>query len=218
MKRTERHHLKEDEMASGVHWLVGFYQQFQREIAIVAGALVVVALIFGGLLLVRAQARNARSRAIGEVMGVAAELDQKPEKLADLEKLAGGGRTAGLANMELARYWAERSDWEKAETYLGRLPSGPKDLLYYQGEDLKAQVALGRKDYDKAIAIYAKVVEEKPKVYPLDAAEYRLAECHELKGDIATALELYKKLQTDYPQSYFGYEASLKVGKLETRR
>jgi tetratricopeptide (TPR) repeat protein len=218
MKRAERHHLKEDEMVHGVHWLVGFYQRYQREIAIVAGALVVAAIVFSGLLFVRAQSRNARSRAIGEVMDVAAELDQKPEKLADLEKLAGAGRTARLANLELGKYWAERSEWDKAETALGRLPADPKDLLYYQGEDLKAQVALGRKDYDKAIAIYVKIGEEKPKVYPLDAAQFRLAECYELKGETATALELFKKLQADSPQSYFGYEASLKVSKLETRK
>jgi tetratricopeptide (TPR) repeat protein len=218
MKRTERHHLKEDEMASGVHWLIVFYRKYQREIAIVAGALVVVAIVFSGLLFVRAQGRNARSRAIGEVMDVAAELDQKPEKLADLEKLADAGRTARLANLELAKYWAGKSEWDKAETYLGRFPAGPKDLLYYQGEDLKAQVAVGRKDYDKAIAIYMKIGEEKPRTYPLDAAQFRLAECYELKGEVATALELYKKLQTDFPQSYFGYEASLKVSKLETRR
>jgi tetratricopeptide (TPR) repeat protein len=151
-------------------------------------------------------------------MDLAAEVAQKPEKLADLEKLAAKGRTSRLANMELAKYWAEKSDWAKAESYLGKLPAGPKDLLYYQAEDLKAQVAMGRKDYDKAIAIYTKIGDEKPKTYPLDAARFRLAECHELKGDTATALELYKKLQTDSPQSYFGYEASLKLGKLEGRK
>ena len=36
--------------------------------------------------------------------------------------------------------------------------------------------------------------------------------------ETAVALELYKKLQADYAQSYFGYEASLKVGKLEARK
>jgi len=77
---------------------------------------------------------------------------------------------------------------------------------------------MGRKDYDKAIAIYTKMGDEKPTSYPLDAARFRLAECHELKGDTATALELYKKLQTEFPQSYFGYEASLKISKLEARK
>jgi tetratricopeptide (TPR) repeat protein len=205
-------------MAHGVHWLTELYHSYKREIRLVAGAIAVAAVVFSGLLVVRSQVRSARSRAIGRVMDLSAEIAQKPEKLADLEKLAAGGRTARLANMELAKYWAEKSDWAKASSYLAKLPAGPKDLLYYQGEDLKAQIAIGRKDFDQAIAVYKKIGEEKPKAYPLDAAGYRLAESHELKGDLAAAIELYKKVQTDFPQSYYGYEASLKIGRLEARK
>jgi tetratricopeptide (TPR) repeat protein len=218
MKRTERHHLKEDEMAEGVNWLVDFYQKYRREIFLVAGAVVVAALVFVALLAVRSHSRNARSEAIGQVGALAADLESNPAKLAELEKLAAKGRTARLAALELAGYWAERSDWAKAESFLAKVPAAPKDLLYYQAEDLKGQVAIGRKDYDKAIAIYKKTVDEKPKVYPFDAALFHLAESHELKGEIAAAVELYKKLQADYPQSYYGYEASLKAGKLEVRK
>ena len=199
MKRTERHHLKEDEMATGVHWLVELYQTYKREITLVAGALVLAAVVFSGLLIVRSQTRSVRSRAVGEVMDLAAEVAQKPEKLAELEKLAAKGRTARLANMELAKYWAEKSDWAKAESYLGKLPAGPKDLLYYQAEDLKAQIAMGRKDYDKALAIYKKIGDEKPKAYPLDAALFRLAEGHELKGDTAEALDALQEAPDGIP-------------------
>jgi tetratricopeptide (TPR) repeat protein len=209
MKRTERHHLKEDEMAHGVHWLVEFFQNYRREIYIVAAALGVAAFVFIGLVALRSHARSLQSRAIGEVGDLAAQVAQKPEKLADLEK---------LATLELGKYWAEKSDWAKAASSLARFPSTPKDLLYYQAEDLKAQIALGQKEFDKAIAIYKRISDEKPKVYPLDAALFRLAESHELKGEIAAALEIYKKLQADFPQSYFGYEASLKAGKLNARK
>ncbi len=214
MKRTERHHLKEDEMAHGLSWLVEFTKKYTREITIVAGALAFAAVVFGALVLVRSHNRSVQSRIIGEVGDLAAEAAQKPEKLAELEKLAGGGRAARLANLELAKYWTERSDWAKAETYLGRAAGSRKDLLYYQTEDLKAQVALGKKEFDKAIAIYEKMRDEKPKVYPLDAVLFHLAESHELKGETKEALDIYKKLQEEYPQSYFGYEASLKAGRL----
>src|SRR5665647_868975 len=218
MKRTERHHLKEDDMAQGVHWLVAFFEKYKREIYIVAGAVAFAAVVFAGLLVVRSHARSVRSKAVGQVTALAAEVAQKPEKLADLEKLSAKGQTARLANVELARYWAEKGDAAKAGSYLAKLPAGPKDLLFYQAEDLKAQIALGQKDFYAAIAIYKKVVDEKPKVYPADAALFHLAESRELKGETAAALELYKKLQADYAQSYFGYEASLKVGKLEARK
>ncbi|RPJ01247.1 MAG: hypothetical protein EHM31_06285 [Candidatus Aminicenantes bacterium] len=218
MKRTERHHLKEDEMAHGVHWTVEFIRKYRREITVVGAALAFAAVVFVVLLAVRANARSRMSRAVGEVSALAAEVSQKPEKLADLEKLAAKGRTARLASLELARHWAEKADWAKAESVLDRLPAGSKDLLYYQAEDLKAQVALGKRDFDKAIAIYKKMADEKPKIYPLDAILFHLAESHELKGDTTAAVELYKKLQADYSQSYFGYEASLKAGKLEVRK
>jgi tetratricopeptide (TPR) repeat protein len=218
MKRTERHHLKEDEMAHGVHWLVAFFQNYRREVSIVGAAIVVAAVVFCGLLVVRSHARSVRSQAIGEVGALAAEISQKPEKLAELEKLASTGPTARLATLELATYWAEKSDGAKASSYLGKFPAGPKDLLYYQSEDLKAQVALARKDFDTAIAIYKKMTDEKPKVYPLDAALFHLAESQELKGETAAAIEAYKKLQADYAQSYYSYDASLKVAKLEARK
>jgi tetratricopeptide (TPR) repeat protein len=218
MKRTERHHLKEDEMAHGFSWLVDSFQQYRREIALVALAVLFAAVVLAGLLFVRSHARSLESRAVGEVGDLVAELAQKPEKLADLEKLAAKGRTARLATLELAKYWAEKSDWAKAEAAITKFPGGAKDLLYYQAEDLKAQIALGQKAFDKAIAIYKKVIDEKPKAYPLDAALFHLAETHELKGETAAAIDLYKKLQADYPQSYYGYEASLKSGKLGVRK
>jgi tetratricopeptide (TPR) repeat protein len=214
MKRAERHHLKEDEMAHGLSWLVDFFNAYKREILIVAGAAAFAALVLGALLIVRAQARSLQSRAVGEVGDLAAAAAEKPEKLADLEKLAGKARTARLANLELAKYWAERGDWAKAESFAGRIADGRKDLLHFQAEDIKAQIALGRKDFDKAIAIYKKAIDEKPEVYPLDALLFHLAESHELKGETQAALDLYKKLQEEHAQSYYGYEASTKAGRL----
>lgn len=218
MKKTERHHLKEDEMVHGVHWLVAFFRTYSREIYIVAGAVALALLVFGALVLIRSNARSLKSKAIGEVTALASDLDGKPGLVAELDKLAAGGRGARLANLELARYYAEKSDWAKADSYLARLSSGPQDLLYYQAQDLRGQVAAGRKDFDAAIAIYRKIIDAKPQAYPVDAALYHLAQCQELKGDTAAAVELYKKLQTEYPQSYYGYEASLKAGKLEARK
>jgi predicted negative regulator of RcsB-dependent stress response len=218
MKRTERHHLQENEMSHGLSWLADFAKKWRKELTIVGAASAFALVVFAALVIIRSHGQSVQSRVIGEVGTLAAEAAQKPEKLAELEKLAGSGRYARLANLELAKYWAERNDWAKAESFLGRVPASRKDLLYYQTEDLKAQVAVGKKDYDRAIAIYRKVRDEKPKVYPLDAVLFRLAESHELKGETAEALEIYKSLQTDYAQTYFGYEASVKAGRLGLKK
>lgn len=218
MKRAERHHLKEDEMAHGLSWLVDFVKGYQREILIVAGGLALVAVVLGALAMVRARGRNVMSRAIGEVGDLGAAAVDDPAKLADLEKLAAKGPAARLANLELARYWAGKGDWAKAGEYAGRIDGGRKDLVHYQAEDLRAQIALGRKDFDAAIAIYKKAVDEDPDAYPVDALLFRLAESHERKGETSAALDIYKKLQEEHAQSYYGYEASIKAGRLAASR
>jgi tetratricopeptide (TPR) repeat protein len=218
MKRAERHHLKEEGIAVGMGKVVQLVKTYRREMLIVAGALVFVAVVLGALAVVRARGRNVMSRAIGEVGDLAAAAVDDPAKLPELEKLAAKGAAARLANLELARYWAAKGDWAKAGEYAGRIGGRRKDLLHYQAEDLKAQIALGRKDFDAAIAIYTKAVDEKPGAYPVDALLFRLAESHELKGDTAAALDIYKKLQAEHAQSYYGYEASLKAGRLAPSR
>jgi tetratricopeptide (TPR) repeat protein len=214
MKRTERHHLKEDEMLTGLNWFVNFYETWRREIFIAAGVLACAVLVFGVLFLVRAHALSVQSRALGEVVGLSQDLEAKPENAGKLESLASGGPAARLACLELAWFWAGKGDGAKAQSYLDRIPAAPKDILYYQSQDLKAQLLIKAREYDKAIAIYQQVRNEKPKTYPLDAVLFHLAEAYELKGQKKEALDLYQTLQTEYTQTYFGYEASMKAARL----
>jgi len=214
MKRTERHHLKEDEMLTGFNWFVDFYEKWRRELLIATGVLACAALVFGALILVRAHALGVQSRALGDVVSLGQDLEAKPESLGRLEALTSGGPAARLACLELAGYWAGRGEAAKAETYLGRIPSAPKDILYYQAEDLKAQMFIRKKEFDKAIAVYQEVRAEKPKTYPLDAVLFHLAEAYELKGEKKEALALYTTLQSEYAQTYYGYEASTKAARL----
>ena len=218
MKRTERHHLKEDEMVTGFAWFAEFYRKYQREIMMAGVVVVIAAVIFAALLFVRAQNLSAQSRSMGEVISLSGDLDKTPGNVAKLEALAGKGRAARLACLELASYWAGKQDTAKALSYLGRVPSAPKDLLYYQAQELTAQILVRSKEFDKAIAIYKKIQEESPKTYPLDAALYHLAEAYEAKGDKKGALDIYQKLQVDFAQSYYGYQASQKVSKLSLQK
>ena len=47
---------------------------------------------------------------------------------------------------------------------------------------------------------------------------YARANAKYRQGSYKEALKLYKSLETDYAQSYFGYDASLKVKKLEAAK
>ena len=214
MKRTERHHLKEDEIRTGLSKFVQLFKTWQKEITIFAGVLAGLVLVVLALLAVKSHQARVQSRIAGEILTLSASLDETPENLAKIEEIAGRGRFARLGYLELARYWMAKGDFDKAGTYLDKVPRSPRDLIFYQAENLRAQAAVHRKDFDAAIAIYRKIEADNPSVYPLDAALYHLAEAYELKGEVQEAKNLYTRIQQEYAQTYFGYEASVKAGRL----
>ena len=46
----------------------------------------------------------------------------------------------------------------------------------------------------------------------------RLAEAYEGKGELEEAMALYKRLQEEYPQTYYGYDAAAKIRELEQKK
>jgi predicted negative regulator of RcsB-dependent stress response len=216
MKGKERHHLKENEFIHGFQGVFEFVRKWRREF-VMAGILVIaLGVLYAGFQVVRNQQAKGQSRKLGEIQTLRADLPKVPGNLAKLEALAGKGKYGRVASISLATYWMEQGQNDKALAALSAIKETPKDFHYYQAKDLQAQVALLKGDVDGALAILAKIVEEKPKAYILDAVLFRQAEALEKKGNAAEALALYKKIETDYPQSYFGYDASLKARKLET--
>lgn len=218
MKRVERKQLKEDEFVSGVGKFFDLFKKWQKEIFIAAGVLALLVLAFFGLTELKHRGLRKESRVVSEIFALRADLDTKPENLAKLEALAGDGRFARVAYLELATYWMEKGDLEKAEKQAGEIKSAPKDVLYYEAQELLAQISLGKKDYAKALDIYKKIEEEKPKSYPIDVILFHKGEALQLKGDIKEATAVFKLLQEKYSQTFYGYEASLKVAKLEGAR
>lgn len=201
-------------MVRGLSRVAEFLRTYRKEFLMGVAALAVAALVFTALTLVRSHSHSVYSQVVGEVSELASALDAEPGNLAELERLADKRRYARMANLELAKHWFGKGDLAKAESTLARIPAGRKDLLHYQIEDFRAQVHIRQKEFEKAIAIYAKIRDEKPKVYPLDAILFHLAEAHELKGEKKEALEIYRHIQEEYTQTYYGYEASLRASRL----
>lgn len=215
MKGKERHHLKENEFVHGIHGVFEFARKWRREL--IMGGLLIIALgiVFAGFQIVRAQQAKGQSQKLGEIQTLRDGLPKAPENVAKLEALAGKGKYGRVASISLASYWLEQGQFDKAQTALAAVQDTPKDFYYYQARDLAAQLAVLKGDLDGALAILAKIVEEKPKDYVLDAVLFRQADVLEKKGNTAEALALYKQIEKDYAQSYFGYDASQKVRKLE---
>ena len=111
-------------------------------------------------------------------------------------------------------------DWyiEKALDLLRKFPSGRKDLVYYQAQDLLGQIYLKMDQYDDALAVFERIEREQPKNYAMDIVLYRKAQVLAARNDIDLAIETYTKLQTDFQGSYYGYEASSEIQKLEEKK
>jgi predicted negative regulator of RcsB-dependent stress response len=218
MKRAERRQLKEDEFVSGMTRFLELAKTWGRELLIGLGVLVLLALVFLGITFLKNRGLRAESRVVGEILSLRASLDQKPENLPRLEKLAGSGKYSRVAYVALATYWLEKGELDKAERSASVVKPARRDFVAYQAQDLLAQICVRKKDFGRALEIYARIEKEKPASYPLDAVLFHKAEALELKGDVSEALAVFKKLQEEYNQTYYGYEASLKVGRLESAK
>lgn len=216
MKKLVKKQLKEDEFVSVFTKAADFAKKRTKEIIAAAALILFAILLFSALKFVRAQNLKKESRLLSRILEIRETLDEKPENVVQLEKMAKEGKFSRVSFLALATYWVERGEWEKAKEHLGKIKSGTKDLFYYQAQDLLAQVHMHEGEYDKAVSIYRKMEEEKPKEYTLDVVLFRLAEALEKKGDRGEALAYYKRVQEEFSQSIFSWEASQKTKRLET--
>ncbi|NOR54303.1 MAG: tetratricopeptide repeat protein [Candidatus Aminicenantes bacterium] len=218
MKRKFRKKLKEDELVTTVNKIFHFIQERTKKLmALVLGILFIV-VIFAGMKFIKAKNKKSENRLLTQIINIHSDLNNKPENLARLEELAGDGKFSRLAYVLLATYWMENGDSDKARSFVEKIPETPKDFFYYQAKDLLAQIHFKRKEYDKSLEIYKKMEEESPKDYSMDVILFHRAEINEEKGDVEQALALYRRVQDEFPQTFYGYEASQKVGKLETQK
>lgn len=218
MKRVVKKQLKEDEFVSTITKIWRFLQARTREIIIGVAVVIFLGLLYAGVRFIRAQQIRKESRLITQLLELRSTSNAKPENLAALEKMAGNGKYARLGYVLMATYWVEKGDLGKAVESLGKIKASPQDFIYFQAQDLLAQVNAVQKDYDRAIAIYTKIEEAKPKDYCLDAVMFHKAEALEAKGSKPEALAVYKKIQEQFPQSYYGYDAGTRARKIEAAK
>ena len=218
MKGTTRKHLKEDEFVTTFTKVFNFAKTHTKKLIAVGVVLVFAVLCFLGFRLIKAQNLKSQSRLIGQIIQLRAELEDNPEKVAELEKLAGKGKFSRLAYIHLASYWIEEGEIDKAIDSLSKVSQGKKDFFYYQAQNLLAQIHISQENYDKAIEIYEKIEEEDPESYSHDVILFHHAQAHEEKGEIEEALILYKRVQTEFPQTYYGMDAAENVRKLEEKK
>jgi len=218
MKRLKRKQLKSDEFVTTFGKVVNFMKKWKREFKIGGVALLIVIFAFLCMQFIQSKTLKKQNILLGDIFRLSSELNESPEKIVELENLAGNGKYSRLGFLKLGIYWFEQGDFVKALDQLNKIASKKKDLLYYQAQDLTAQIFGEQKDYDRAIEIYETIEKEEPDGYSLDALLFHKAETLEDKGDTELALAVYKKIQEDFPQTYYGMDASSKVIDLEEKK
>ena len=210
--------LKADEFAAIISKVTQFIKDRMKEIMMGAAVVLFLFLIFLGIRYIQARNIEKESLILGQINKLYAELQENPDKLTDLEKLGGKGRFSRMAYIHSATYLFEKGELDRALAALNKIPAGRKDLIYYQGQKLKGEIFTQQKKYDEALAIYQKIEDENPKHYILEAVLFSRAMIMLEKGDNEQALVLLKKIQEDFPQTYYSYEASREVTELEAKK
>jgi len=215
MKRIKRKQLKEDEFVSTVNKIFRFLKKHTRALLAFFSVILIIFLIIIGARLVGLQSLKKENRLLSQILELSSELYDNPENVDKLEELAGNGKFTRLAYIQLATYWIEQGDYDKATASLEAMKKSKKDFLYYRAQDLMATIQVKRKNYDEAIEIYKKIEKEDPKDFSLEVILFHRAEVHEEKGEKEEALALYKRIRDEFPQTYYSMDASQRIEKLE---
>ena len=218
MKKKLKQRLKTDEFANLINKVIEFLRKNQKELLIGAAALAFIALVFVSVKYVQGIQAQKQSRLLGQILALEEELAEDPAKLLELEKLGSGSKFGRLAFVKAAAYSFETGDADRALEALQQVPDSRKDLVYYQSRDLMGQIYLHQKRYDDALAVFESMERETPKDYAMDIVLFRKAQVLAARNDIDLAIAAYKQLQEDFPGSYFGYEATREVQKLEQKK
>ena len=218
MKKKLKQRLKRDELANLITKIIEFLRKNQRELLIGAAALAFIALVFVGVKFVQGLQAQKQSHLLGQILALEEELKENPAKLLELEKLGSGSRYGRLAFVKAAAYSFETGDADRALEALQQVPDSRRDLVYYQARDLMGQIYFHQKKYDDALAVFEAMERDAPKDYAMDIVIFRKAQVLAARNDIDLAIAAYKQLQEDFPGSYFGYEATREVQKLEQKK
>lgn len=235
MKSTERHRLKENEVASTVARAREAYEQYQTPI--VAAGLAVVALIVAVVAVVAWRSRvDAQSRVLlADAMAVeraqvapapapgAAPTPKPPagsyptEKARDEAALAKFVATAdGYPSSEAgvaARYHAAGmlaalGRPAEAEQRYQEVVDRAGTSVYGQMAKLGlagARVANGK--FDQAIAVYREMAAVKDGPLPVDAVLMQLARAYDAAGKQSDARQTFRRIVDEFPQSPYAADA-----------
>jgi TolA-binding protein len=243
MKRTERHHLKENELVSTVARARETFETYRKPITaglVVAGVIVLVVI---GLLTWRSRTENeARALLADALVAEQAQVAPAPAPGATAPAPAPAGSfptakardEAALAKfMAVANAYPDSTAGIAARYHAASLLAGlgraPEAIQRYQevadraGKSVYAEMArLGvaaesaaSGQYDKAISTFKELSARADGRLPVDGILMQLARTYSGAGRMADAKQTFKRVVDEFPQSPFAAEAKRAMDQIK---
>ena len=232
MKRTERRHLKRDELASSLQQTFDTIDQNRRRITAALVAVVVVLAGIGGYLWWQRDREAKAGQRLGEALAiaeapvapVATTGDQKPpagsypseraRNEAALPKLLVAAEayprtSAGLS----ARYRAAATlvalgrDDEAAKRYQEVIDLAGADMYGRMARLGLAEVKVRQKQYEAAINTYKELSLNASDSLPVDGVLMQLGRTYVLAGRTPEAVQTFKRITDEFPTSLYAADA-----------
>lgn len=234
MKRTERHHLKENLLAA---WITGIRElaggrAFRYFIGMIAAVLLVASAAYGFSTWREAQASESLARAMTIMNSPVAQesdaapptgpagtfptLDSKLEAALPL-LIETADNYPSLQQGVAARYQAASAlgvlgrTLESGAEYQKVIDSDPDGLYGGMSRLGRAEVHLASEEYDQAISLLQETVNQPQPVVPLDAALMRLGNAYKRSGRTEDALSTYRRVINDTNGSTYRFDATREI-------
>jgi tetratricopeptide (TPR) repeat protein len=233
MKRSERHHLKENEVALSVARATETLDQYRRQITTAAVVIGGVIVIVAGVLLWRQYVDSKARVMLADAMTVADAPIAPPPTAAPgttppaptpgsytterARNEAALGKFVAAANQYPSTQSGIAARYRAAATLvaLGRTSEAEpqyRDVINRAGDEIYGAMArLGLADayaaagqHDKAITAYREVLENRVFDLPVDAVLMQLGRAYALAGKAVEARQTFKRLVDEYPASAYG--------------
>lgn len=243
MKRTERHRLKENELALSVARAKDFFEIYQKPI--IAGVVAVLALIVvvAGIFIWRQQVNDKSRTLLAEAMAVeqapvvqppapgqpappaqpgAFPSEQARQEAALQKFLAAADAYPSSQGGIAARYHAAAAlavlgrHGEALKQYQDVLDRAGANSLYGEMARLGlANVEAASGQYDKAIARYTELAGAKDAKLPVEGVLMQLGRAYQEKGSVSDAQRTYQRIVDEFPQSPYAAVAKREIDGLK---
>ncbi len=240
MKRKERHHLKQNELLVSLGRFAGWTAENRHSLTTGGIAVLVAAVIVGGIYVYRHGRDQAADTALSEALevyhgvvrqdSIISGPDAGPtfgsheeryvtalEALEEVEQEYSGIKQGREARYYMALSKAGLGELEEAEALLEDVVDKRGDLLYYLASQALATVKADRGDHAAAVELYRTLVDDAKGPLPKDQLLFRMAEQLEADGKLQEARQVYIRFLEEYPTSLLRSQAEQRSELLEFR-